>query len=35
VMQMADEILVLEHGQIAARGTYRDLRERGFLHAEQ
>ena len=34
VMQMADEILVLDHGAISARGTYRELRERGFLQAE-
>ncbi|MFM2310422.1 MAG: hypothetical protein RLY87_2544 [Chloroflexota bacterium] len=35
VMHMADEILVLEHGAILARGTYRELRERGFLQTEQ
>jgi ATP-binding cassette, subfamily B, bacterial len=35
VMQMADEILVLDHGRVTARGSYRDLRAQGLLDTEQ
>jgi ATP-binding cassette subfamily B protein len=34
VMQMADEIIVLGHGEVLARGTYRDLRAQGLLDTE-
>jgi ATP-binding cassette subfamily B protein len=35
VMQMADEILILEHGTIVARGTYAELRTQGYLQTEK
>ncbi len=35
VMQMADEIIILEHGRIAARGSYSELRAQGFLQTDK
>jgi ATP-binding cassette subfamily B protein len=35
VMQMADEIIILDHGSIVARGTYAELRGQGLLQTEK